>query len=69
MTRRCSILPVFISGGLGALWNIRPKGLHRVLSICMQHEQACTAGDEAVRSRAMTSNPSHSRNDLKQDTW
>lgn len=25
MTRRCSILPVFISGGLGALWNIRPN--------------------------------------------
>ena len=48
MTRRCSILPVFINGGRGALWNICPKA-STGFSAC-----ACSTSRPAAASKPLS---------------
>ena len=56
MTRRCSILPVFISGGLGAPWNMRPKASTGFSAFACSTSRPAQRGQDC-RTRAVIRSP------------
>lgn len=55
MTRRCSILPVFISGGRGAPWNICPNASTGLSACACSTNTPAAASKQSARRRTRVS--------------